>query len=213
MIRGDIDTTYQTQQRDMFASGLAGEIGMNALGVWLAVKAHADFQTGEAWPGVRRLMDMTGLASATVQNALTTLQGAHLLRIARRQGRSIIYVARERLDVRMGPRVICTVVVDYVPTKMRERLAKLQAAAAGELEDADADVWADVDILPGPGFTWDAERKSLRGRARADEVPAADTSAALDFTDKPAVLAAREQLLQISSELRKKSPRNSQRRP
>jgi hypothetical protein len=212
VIRGDIDTTYQTQQRDMFASGLAGEIGMNALGVWLTIKAHADLQTGEAFPGVRRLMDVTGLASKTVQNALQTLQANHLLREARRQGRSIVYIARERLDVRMGSRVICTVVVDYVPTQMRDRLAKLQAAAAGDLEDED--VWAEVDILPGPGFTWDAERKSLRGRARADEVPAGASDLAGLPSDKPAVLDAREQLRQLRIEFagKAKSPRNSQRR-
>ena len=45
-IRGDIDTTYHTQQRDMFASGLAAEIGVNAFAVWHAIKSHADFQTG-----------------------------------------------------------------------------------------------------------------------------------------------------------------------
>lgn len=210
MIRGDIDTTYQTQQRDMFASGLAGEIGMNALGVWLAIKAHADFQTGEAFPGVRRLMDVTGLASKTVQNALQTLQAAHLLRIARKDGRRHIYIARERLDVRVGPRVICTVVVDYVPTQMRERLAKLQAAAAGDLEDAD--VWAQVDILPGPGFTWDAERKALRGRARADEVPAVAHDGGGHSPEKPAVADVRAHLRQLADEARGKA-RNPQRRP
>lgn len=203
-IRGNIDTTYQTQQRDMFSSGLAGEIGMNALGVWLAIKAHADFQTGEAYPGVRRLMDVTGLASKTVQNALQALQAAYLLRIDRRQGRRHIYLARERLDVRVGSRVICTVVVDYVPTQMRERLAKLQAAAAGNLDDAD--VWADVEILPGPGFTWDAERKALKGRLRADDVPLASSPSPAPVTDQPAVTDVRQRLRQLTDHLRVDPP-------
>ena len=59
-VTGDIDTTYYTQQRDMFASGLAAEIGVNAFAVWHAIKSHADFQTGVSWPGIRRLMLLTG---------------------------------------------------------------------------------------------------------------------------------------------------------
>ena len=37
-LRGDLDTTYQTQQRDMFTSGLAASIGVNAFAVWHAIK-------------------------------------------------------------------------------------------------------------------------------------------------------------------------------
>ena len=42
-ILGDIDTTYYTQQRDMFTSGLAADIGVSAFAVWHAIKWHADF--------------------------------------------------------------------------------------------------------------------------------------------------------------------------
>lgn len=168
-VMGDIDTMYLTQQRDTFTSGLAREIGAHAYMVWHAIKSHADFATGEAWPGVRRLMEQTGMASHTVQEAIQALRSAHLLRESRRVGRSIVYIPRERLDVRIGSRVICIVVVDYVPNAMRERLAKLRSAAAGDLSDAD--VWADVEILPGPGFMYDAQRQAFVASLRADEVP------------------------------------------
>lgn len=195
-VHGAIDTTYQTQQRDMFASGLAAQIGVNALGVWLAIKSHADFATGEAWPGVRRLMEVTGLASATTQKAIDTLMDAHLLRISRKVGQRHYYIARERMDVRVGPRVICTVVVDYVPNTMRERLAKL-AAAASSGDMSDEDVWAEVDILPGPGFTWDQERKALRGRMRADEA-----QPGIPAKPSPAAIEHRQEARQLADELR-----------
>lgn len=169
MVGGSIDTTYQTQQRDMFASGLAAQIGVSALAVWLAIKSHADFATGESYPGVRRLMQLTGQASKTVQNALGTLQAWHLLRISRKVGQKHYYIARERIDVRVGSRVVSTIVVDYVPNVMRKRLERLKAANAGDIEAQD--VWAEVDVIPGPGFVWDPHTKALRGKLRADEIP------------------------------------------
>ena len=170
LIVGSIDTTYQTQQRDMFESGLAAQIGVSAVVVWMAIKSHADFATGESYPGVRRLMKVTDQASATVQKALKTLQECHLLRISRKVGQRHYYVARERLSVRVGSRVVCTVVVDYVPNVMRHRLERIKAAtSAGDM--AAHDVWAEVDVIPGPGLTWDPKAKTLRGKLRADEIP------------------------------------------
>ena len=122
---GRINTTFGTYQADLFESGLVAQIGPNSFAVWAAIKAHADFQTGIAWPSVRRLMALTGLASATVQKCLGTLEDAHLLRSDVRNKRRY-YVARERLDVSLGQRVLCTVVVDYVPASMRDRLAAVQ---------------------------------------------------------------------------------------
>jgi len=127
-VQGDIDTTYHTQQRDMFASGLAAEIGVNAFAVWHAIKSHADFQTGVVWPGIRRLMLLTGLSTDPVQAAIKKLVDNHLLRVSKR-GQKNIYVARERMDVRVGDLVICTIAIDFVPSTMRERLAKLISAA------------------------------------------------------------------------------------
>ena len=135
-LKGEIDTTYQTQQRDMFTSGLAASIGVNAFAVWHAIKSHANYETGKCWPGIRRLMELTGIASASVQGAIKSLEQAHLLRVSRLSKKNI-YVARERMDVRVGKRIICTIAVDYIPNTMRERLAKLkEAALTGDLDSA-----------------------------------------------------------------------------
>ena len=167
-VQGDIDTTYYTQQRDIFTSGLAAEIGIAAFTVWHAIKWHADFNTGESYPGIKRIAEITGTAPSTVQIALKVLVEKHLLRI-RKAGRKNIYVARERIDVRVGNRVIATVVVDFVPDQMRERLAKLKAAGAGDIDAGD--VWAQVDLLPGPGMVLDKKTGMFSGSMRADEVP------------------------------------------
>ena len=197
VLKGEIDTTYQTQQRDMFTSGLAAAIGVNAFAVWHAIKSHANYETGKCWPGIRRLMELTGIASASVQGAIKSLEQAHLLRVTR-LGKKNIYVARERMDVRVGKRVICTVVVDYVPNTMRERMAKLKdAALTGDMDSED--VWADVDVIPGPGMVYDKGTGTFKGRMRADEVPQAVLGG------NESVALEREKLRKVANETRKKA--------
>lgn len=166
-MQGRINTSFATYQADLFESGLVAQIGANSFAVWSAIKAHADYQTGLSWPSIRRLMDLTGLASATVQKCLKTLEASSLLR-SEVKGKSRYYLARERLDISLGSRVICTVVVDYVPAQLRSKLAKVKAALEGA-EDPEA--FASVEILPGAGFVWDDKAKVLRGAVKASELP------------------------------------------
>lgn len=201
VVQGDIDTTYHTQQRDMFVSGLAAEIGVNAFAVWHAIKSHADYQTGVAWPGIRRLMALTGLSTDPVQAAIKKLVAHHLLRISKR-GRKNIYIARERMDVRVGNVVICTIAIDFVPATMRERLTKLKQSAAGDLESSD--VWAEVELIPGPGMKFDASSGNFNMAMRADQ-----TSSPPPLPYPPAKpltrTEARDRLLEMANQMREKA--------
>jgi hypothetical protein len=170
-MQGRVDTSFETLQRDIFASGMAATIGMNAFGVWIAIKSHADYNTGECWPGIRRLSDLTGLANGTVQKAIHTLIDAKLLRIASLGAgkRSNRYVARERLDVRLGERVLCTIVIDYVPARLRGQLESIaQALKNGE---SAPDVFAACEIIPGDGFSWDPSAGVLRANIPFSQIP------------------------------------------
>lgn len=179
-LSGQFDTTYHTIQRDMFTSGLAAQIGAAAFAVWNAIKVHADFDDGTAYPSIRTIGEATGLGNATVLRAIETLEGAHLLRKVApgwpsnpakgTKGRSHRYIARERLDVRLGRRVLCTVVVDYIPTQMQKRLQALKKAlVAGQ--DLPEEVMAAVEIIPGEGFQWDDKAKVLSAGIPAAEIP------------------------------------------
>lgn len=199
-VRGDIDTTYTTHQRDMFTSGLVAEIGGSAFTVWNAIKWHCDFNTGESYPGIRRIAKITGMSTQTVENAIKKLISSHLLRISRKKGQQNVYVARERIDVRVGNRVISTIVVDFIPDQMRERLAALKRAGSG-ISDED-DVWAQVELLPGPGMTLDALRGTFIGSMRADEIP--EQVPLMTPSLAQSVPQVRDDLRKLANQLRKK---------
>lgn len=175
MMEGRIDASFQTVQRDLFTSGMAAQIGANAFVVWLAIKSHADYNTGKAWPGMRRLADLTGLSLGPVHRAIQVLLEAHLLRVEKeskggRRGQT--YVACERMDVRLGSRILCTVVLDYVPATLRQSINSIdQALKTGE---AGAETFAQCRILPGPGLSFDERSGSFKGVISSAEIPLPD---------------------------------------
>lgn len=192
-MKGKIDASFQTEQRDMFASGIVAEIGVNAYAVWSAIKYHADFQTGEAWPGMRRLGELVGLSKSAVDRAVDALEAAKLLRVVKSGGRrrGQTYIARERMAVRIGSRVLCTIVIDYVPAKMRGTLEQIEKALDGK---GGSQAFADVEIIPGEGFLCDASENVLRGRIEAQEVPPGERDEHFQKIGE-AILARRKPLL------------------
>lgn len=177
-MQGNVDTSFQTLQRDLFNSGMAAQIGMNAFGVWLAIKNHADYNTGECWPGMRRLAELTGLAVGSVQKATKTLVEAKLLRIEQGKRKVNTYVARERMDIRLGNKVLCTIVLDYVPRNLKQRLEEIERNI--RTEAGEETIWAHVEIIPGQGFEWDNKARVLRAKVHPNELPEASPEA----TDK-----------------------------
>jgi predicted transcriptional regulator len=171
-MEGEIDSTFQTQQRDMFMSGIVAEIGSNAYTVWSVIKCYADFKTGEANPGMRAIGAKINLGKSSVQRAVEVLEAAHLVRIvadAKFKSKGQTYVARERLAVRIGGRVICYILVDYVPANLRSQLNRINQALKTGTDDKD--VWAEVEIIPGEGFVWDNKSKSFKASIKASLIP------------------------------------------
>lgn len=160
-----IDSSFATVQRDLFESGMVAALGPNAFAVWMALKHHADYNSGRSFPGVRRLAELVGLNKDTVSRCIHTLTEARLLRSTPR-GRGKAYVARERLDVRLGDVVVCSILVDYVPARVRQKLLAVEHALESGKGFSD-EAFADIEIIPGPGFEWDPQTHSLKGRVPA----------------------------------------------
>ena len=165
-----IDGSFTTEQRDLFASGIVAEIGVVAYAVWSAIKTYADYNTGHAWPGMRKLGEKLGISAATVKRAIDQLQAFHMVRIVaastKRKGQT--YIARERLAIRTGDTLLCTIVIDYVPSTLRGKINRLESAL--DTGKGDPEAFADVEIIPGPGFKWDESTQSLRGQISATDL-------------------------------------------
>lgn len=170
-MEGRIDSTFGTFQRDMFESGLAAEIGANCFITWVAIKTHADFNNGMAWPSIRRLGEITGLSVNTVQKAITGLETANLLKIVKigNQRQSTRYIARERLDVKLGNRLLCRIVMDYVPAKIKANMHKIQETLKSGKRNPDA--FTEVEIIPGDGFIWNPQTGTLQSQIPIRELP------------------------------------------
>lgn len=171
-MEGAIDSTFITSQRDLFSSGIVAEIGVNAFAVWTAIKFHADYATGKAYPGMREIAKIIGLSKSTVDRAVDILERAHMLRVVadakfKRKGQT--YIARERLAVRLGNSIICFVVIDYVPENLRGQINRISQSL--KTREHSPEAWAEVEIIPGPGFLWDEKSKTLKTLIQTSEVP------------------------------------------
>lgn len=161
-LQATVDTSFTTMRRDMFTSGLAAQIGGNAFIVWCAIKYFADYSTGKAWPGMRAIAEKVGLSLGSVKNAIDILEDAKLVRVvqAHNKKRGQTYVATERLLVTVGQTVLCTVVIDYVPSHLPETLAAIAEAIREGKPHPNA--FANCSIIPGENFTWDQAAGVLR---------------------------------------------------
>lgn len=203
-MEGEIDSTFQTQQRDMFTSGIVAEIGVNAYAVWSVIKCYADFMTGEAYPGMREIGKKIGLSQPTVSRAVDILKDAHMLRIVdsakfKRKGQT--YVARERLAVRLGGKVMCFIVVDYVPANLRGQLKRINHLL--KTGEKDKETWAEVEIVPGDGFVWNDKSKTLKSSIMASSLP---TSSSTESDEYHRQLGA-ELFARIAPNLAKRLPK------
>lgn len=170
-MKSTIDTSYTTAQQDLFASGIAATIGGNAFMLWNAIKTHADNDTGEADPGMRRLAAMTGMSLSTVSECVKVLEKNRLLRVLTKgRGKAgTRYIARERMDIRVGKRILCTIIIDYVPWHIGEKIQAIGDAVNNQGR-VNADVLAECEIIPGDGFRWDAERGVLAAALPAEDL-------------------------------------------
>lgn len=118
--------------RSMFVNGEVAQMGLPALGVYLAIKSHTAMRDGSSFPGQDRLAEQLGVSIPTVKRALAVLVARGHIR-ANKRGRSNAYTVVDHVPLRdITGAQVATVAVPYVPMQFATLLdAVKRAAAAG----------------------------------------------------------------------------------
>jgi hypothetical protein len=102
------------------------------------------------------------------------------------------------MDVRVGEVLICRVVIDFVPSRVRKQLKDIEAAF--ETGKGDKDAFASCEVIPAPGFVWNAESGRLQRDIPYDELPLMDE----DGVEEPLNLSGRIKALQVQQGKKRK---------
>lgn len=84
--------------RGLIQEGEIAKVGAVAFCTYIAIKAHTDLQTGNAWPSIATLAEQVGVSSDTIERSLKKLVAAGLLKVEKR-GRSNSYSVMEKIQM------------------------------------------------------------------------------------------------------------------
>ena len=123
---GTAETAWFHLFRAMIVGGGVREMGPVPFTVYCVIKSHVDFATGQAFPSVPRIQELTGCSKSTVLRSLKTLEDLGYL-TKQKQGRKNIYTLREKIDFvddQGRPSAVAT--WDYIPRSVQMAQAELK---------------------------------------------------------------------------------------
>lgn len=93
-----IQTQWVHVFKSMIDGGYVAEIGPLAFTVYAVIKSHANFDSGEAWPGIQLISKLSGISCAQVKRELKVLEDAGFV-TKKKCGRSNHYTLVEKLTI------------------------------------------------------------------------------------------------------------------
>lgn len=115
--------------RSMLDSRDIAKMGPYATTVYLAIKAHTNWETGKSWPGIELIMELTGISKVKVIQSLSVLVDFGYLS-KEKIGRQNVYRLREKVPVyetnNADMRPVAEASWDYLPSKVQEAVAELK---------------------------------------------------------------------------------------
>lgn len=126
------DTRFVLLVSSLFSSGLAAELGPTAVVVFLVLRAHANFQTGEVHIGQRRLADQVGVTTLTCRRALAALEAKGLISRSQEHSRArTTYTITDVIPVFHNDpehKAAGTIAVPFIPRRATELLNDAKAS-------------------------------------------------------------------------------------
>ena len=117
----------------MIDQGDVAKIGPHAFTVYAVIKAHSNYSSGVAFPGIELISEKSGVSPAQIKRELKVLEEAGYI-TRERVGRSNRYTLREKLEIsdeHGRPQAVAT--WDYVPSGIRQAVADLRNLLLGKL--------------------------------------------------------------------------------
>lgn len=110
----------------MIENGDVAKMGPHAFTVYAVIKAHTNFNTGQAFPAVETIAKKSGVSVPQVKRELKTLE-AHGYVTKEKRGRNNVYTLREKIDIadeHGRPAAVAT--WDYLPSGVKHAMADLK---------------------------------------------------------------------------------------
>lgn len=112
--------------RAMMDSGDVAAMGPHAFTVYCIIKGHANFSTGNAWPGLETIAEKSGISERQIIRELKMLEDLGYVSKAR-VGRSNQYTLREKFVITDSEGQTAAVATwDYLPNGVRAAMADLR---------------------------------------------------------------------------------------
>lgn len=120
------ETSWFHVFRSMIEGGDVAKMGPYAFTVYAVIKAHTNFSTGRAFPGLPTIIEKSGVSKSQVIRALETLEeNGYITR--EKKGRNNIYTLREKIGISDDKgRPVADATWDYVPDGVRGAVAELK---------------------------------------------------------------------------------------
>ncbi|TBU77456.1 helix-turn-helix domain-containing protein [Pseudomonas daroniae] len=110
----------------MIDQGDIAKIGPHAFAVYAVIKAHTNYASGMAFPGIDLISAKSGVSPAQIKRELKVLEAAGYI-TKEKHGRSNRYTLREKIQVtdeHGRPQAVAT--WDYVPSSVQHAVADLK---------------------------------------------------------------------------------------
>lgn len=112
--------------RSMIDGGDVAKMGPGAFTVYAVIKAHTNFSTGRAFPGIELIAEKSGISTRQVIRELAVLE-EHGYVTKVKQGRQNIYTLREKVDIKDDHgRPVAAASWDYLPAGVGNAVADLK---------------------------------------------------------------------------------------
>jgi len=119
------ETTWFHVFKAMIDSGDVAKLGPFAVSTYLIIKAHTNFSTGQAFPGIELIAEKSGISERKVKECLHTLED-HGYIVRTKKGRRNLYTLREKIQIKdeQGrPTAVAT--FDYLPDLVKKARADI----------------------------------------------------------------------------------------